>query len=50
MDKIVVKGGQPLNGTVHISGAKNAALPILIATLLTDGAVFVFVTRSQRGK
>ena len=37
MDKIVVKGGQPLNGTVHISGAKNAALPILIATLLTDG-------------
>ena len=37
MDVIVVKGGQPLNGTVHISGAKNAALPILIATLLTDG-------------
>lgn len=37
MHKIVVKGGSPLKGTVHISGAKNAALPILIATLLTDG-------------
>ncbi len=37
MDKIVVKGGSSLEGTVHISGAKNAALPILIATLLTDG-------------
>ena len=37
MDKIVVKGGASLEGTVHISGAKNAALPILIATLLTDG-------------
>ncbi len=37
MHKIVVKGGSRLEGTVHISGAKNAALPILIATLLTDG-------------
>ena len=37
MDSIVVEGGVPLRGTVPISGAKNAALPILAATLLTDG-------------
>ena len=37
MDKIIVKGGRPLNGEVRISGAKNAALPILISSLLTDG-------------
>src|SRR5258708_20539076 len=38
MDAIVVRGGGPLRGTVRISGAKNAALPILCATLLSDGA------------
>jgi UDP-N-acetylglucosamine 1-carboxyvinyltransferase len=37
MDKLVIEGGQPLNGIVPISGAKNAALPILIATLLAPG-------------
>jgi UDP-N-acetylglucosamine 1-carboxyvinyltransferase len=37
MDKIVVAGGQPLSGTIRASGAKNAALPILIATLLAPG-------------
>jgi UDP-N-acetylglucosamine 1-carboxyvinyltransferase len=37
MDKIVITGGQPLKGDVVISGAKNAALPILVASLLTDG-------------
>ena len=37
MDKIVVKGGRRLKGTVGISGAKNAALPILISSLLTRG-------------
>ncbi len=37
MDNIRVEGGKPLRGTVRISGAKNAALPILCATLLTDG-------------
>lgn len=36
-DTIVVEGGQPLSGTVRISGAKNAALPLLAATLLSDG-------------
>jgi UDP-N-acetylglucosamine 1-carboxyvinyltransferase len=37
MDKIVIKGGRPLNGKVEISGAKNAALPILASTLLSAG-------------
>jgi UDP-N-acetylglucosamine 1-carboxyvinyltransferase len=37
MDKIVVQGGRRLTGTVAISGAKNAALPILASALLTDG-------------
>ena len=39
MQKIVVEGGQPLNGEVQISGAKNAVLPILCATLLADEPV-----------
>ena len=38
MDAILVRGGGPLRGSVRISGAKNAALPILCATLLSDGA------------
>src|SRR5437762_13593968 len=38
MDAIRIRGGTPLKGTVRISGAKNAALPILCATLLSDGA------------
>lgn len=37
MDKIVIEGGARLSGTVHATGAKNAALPILIATLLAPG-------------
>ncbi len=37
MDKIIIEGGRPLKGEVHISGAKNAALPILVAGMLTDG-------------
>ncbi|MCK5438274.1 MAG: UDP-N-acetylglucosamine 1-carboxyvinyltransferase, partial [Desulfobulbaceae bacterium] len=37
MDKIVIKGGRPLFGEVRISGAKNAALPLIAATLLTPG-------------
>jgi UDP-N-acetylglucosamine 1-carboxyvinyltransferase len=39
MDKIRVVGGRPLEGTVRISGAKNASLPELCAALLTDEAV-----------
>jgi UDP-N-acetylglucosamine 1-carboxyvinyltransferase len=38
MDKIVIKGGKPLNGSVKVSGAKNAALPIIAACLLTGGS------------
>jgi UDP-N-acetylglucosamine 1-carboxyvinyltransferase len=37
MDKIVIVGGKKLKGEVQISGAKNAALPILAASLLVDG-------------
>jgi len=37
MDKILIEGGRPLQGNVRISGAKNAALPILAATLLCGG-------------
>ena len=37
MESIVINGGRRLHGTVSTSGAKNAALPILISTLLADG-------------
>ena len=35
MDRIRIVGGQRLTGTIPISGAKNAALPLMIASLLT---------------
>ena len=41
MDKLIIQGGIPLAGEIRISGAKNAALPILAATLLADGPVTV---------
>ena len=37
MEKLVIQGGKRLSGEVEISGAKNATLPILAATLLADG-------------
>lgn len=37
MKKLVIEGGKPLHGTVKISGAKNAALPLMAATLLAPG-------------
>ena len=37
MDKIVIEGGRQLKGEVKISGSKNAALPILVSSLLADG-------------
>ncbi|SHJ13833.1 UDP-N-acetylglucosamine 1-carboxyvinyltransferase [Desulfatibacillum alkenivorans DSM 16219] len=37
MDRIIVEGGRTLSGEVQVSGAKNAALPILAASLLVDG-------------
>src|SRR5258705_11105371 len=36
MDSLLIKGGVPLHGEVQISGAKNAVLPIMAATLLTS--------------
>ncbi|MBT4218362.1 MAG: UDP-N-acetylglucosamine 1-carboxyvinyltransferase [Rhodospirillaceae bacterium] len=36
MDRILIRGGNPLNGTIHISGAKNAALPLLATCLLSE--------------
>ncbi|HET7396144.1 MAG TPA: UDP-N-acetylglucosamine 1-carboxyvinyltransferase [Gammaproteobacteria bacterium] len=41
MDKLHITGGKPLEGEIRISGAKNATLPILAATLLADGPVTV---------
>lgn len=42
MDKLIIEGGQaPLNGMVRISGAKNAALPILAASLLTEDTLTI---------
>jgi len=37
VERLLIRGGQSLNGEIRISGAKNAALPILAATLLADG-------------
>ena len=39
MDKLIVEGGYKLSGTVNISGSKNASLPILAASILTDEPV-----------
>lgn len=39
MDKIKIRGGKKLEGKIYISGAKNAALPLICATLLTDETV-----------
>ena len=41
MDKLIINGGISLSGDVRIAGAKNAALPILAATLLADGRMTV---------
>ena len=41
MNKLLIKGGKPLDGSVRISGAKNAVLPILAATLLAEGVAVV---------
>jgi UDP-N-acetylglucosamine 1-carboxyvinyltransferase len=39
MDKMIIRGGKPLRGSVAVSGSKNTALPILISTLLTGEPV-----------
>ena len=41
MDKLIINGGKALSGDVRISGAKNAALPILAATLLADSPMVI---------
>ena len=41
MDKLIVYGGTPLRGEISISGAKNAALPVLVASLLTNETVSI---------
>jgi UDP-N-acetylglucosamine 1-carboxyvinyltransferase len=41
MDSLLIKGGVPLHGEVTISGAKNAVLPIMAATLLTSEPCFI---------
>ncbi len=41
MDKFVIRGGNPLLGTVRVSGAKNAALPAMAAALLTEDTVIL---------
>ena len=41
MDKLLIKGGTPLSGKIEVSGAKNAALPILAGTLLSAEPVIV---------
>ena len=43
MDKLIITGGQRLDGEIRISGAKNAALPILAATLLADEPVTIAI-------
>lgn len=41
LDNLVIEGGQPLSGTIRIHGAKNAALPILAASLLAESKVTI---------
>lgn len=41
MEKLIIKGGRRLDGSIRISGAKNAALPILASTLLADGPMTI---------
>ena len=41
MDRIRIAGGRPLNGVIPISGAKNAALPLMIASLLTEDTLIL---------
>src|SRR5947209_15487577 len=41
MDEFVMKGGRALHGTVRVSGAKNSALPVMAAALLTSDKVVV---------
>ena len=46
MDQYVIKGGNPLVGEVEIGGAKNAALAILAAAIMTDETVLISASAS----
>lgn len=48
MDRFLIKGGQPVSGTVELSGAKNAASKMMIAALLTDELVVIHNVPLQR--
>ena len=41
MDKFVIRGGNPLLGTIRVSGAKNSALPCMAAAILTEDEVIL---------
>ncbi|MBQ8269227.1 MAG: UDP-N-acetylglucosamine 1-carboxyvinyltransferase [Clostridia bacterium] len=41
MEKLTVRGGRPLGGTVRVSGSKNAALPLIFATVLTESVCVI---------
>src|SRR4030065_92715 len=41
MDKLIVTGGVPLRGEIWVSGAKNAALPVLVASILADSPMTI---------
>ena len=41
MEKIVINGNKPLYGSIEVSGMKNAALPVLFATVLVGGRFFL---------
>ena len=47
MDKFVIRGGTPLLGTVRVSGAKNSALPLMAAALLTDQPAIPYPTNAK---
>ena len=48
MDKIIIKGQSKLKGSINIPGSKNATLPILAATILTDKKVTIYNVPSVR--
>ncbi len=41
MDKLIITGGEPLDGSIKISGAKNAVLPILACSLLLEDTICI---------
>jgi len=45
MEKLIIEGGRALHGEVKISGAKNAALPLMAATLLAPGRHILEICR-----